>query len=209
MEGIEHGHRVREAVMNRVGIAAEWVQGGVIDALDEALGLILQPGLVDASGAAHDRIEQPSMQASSLVTGQINHDGDGPINPDPAGPPNMLIHPESLHTGQSVRIAGAGPGLELDRVPRGVPVHAEVPGQRRHRRVIVGQSVGRPPYGAHGEHRTRRGDLMDFAEHPGRTVRLTAAPQSFQPPQDCDPTQARRVVQHPESAAMASRDDSA
>jgi hypothetical protein len=41
MEGIKHRHRVREAVMNRVGIAAERIQGGVIDAIDELLGLVL------------------------------------------------------------------------------------------------------------------------------------------------------------------------
>jgi hypothetical protein len=41
MEGIEHRHRVREADMNRVGIATERVQGGVIDAIDEPLRLVL------------------------------------------------------------------------------------------------------------------------------------------------------------------------
>jgi hypothetical protein len=121
----------------------------------------------------------------------------------------MFIHSESLHTGQSLRIAGAGPGLELDRVPRGVPVHAQMASQRRHRRVIVGQGVGRPPYCAHGEDRSRRDDLMGFAEHPVRTVGLPAAPQPFQPPQDCDPAQTGRVVQHPRSAAVAGRDDAA
>jgi hypothetical protein len=45
MEGIEHRHRVREAVMNRVGIAAERVQGGVVDAVDELLGLVFNQAL--------------------------------------------------------------------------------------------------------------------------------------------------------------------
>jgi hypothetical protein len=53
----------------------------VVDAVDEALRLVLQPGLVDTSGAARNRIQQSSMQASGLVTGEINHDGDGPIAP--------------------------------------------------------------------------------------------------------------------------------
>jgi hypothetical protein len=118
----------------------------------------------------------------------------------------MLIHSKSPHTDQSLRIAGAGPGLELDRVPGCMPVHAEVPGQRRHRRVIVGQGVGRPLYGAHGKDHSRRDDLMGLAEHPGRTVGLPAAPQPFQPPQHCDPAQTRRIVQHPGLAAVAGRD---
>ena len=117
----------------------------------------------------------------------------------------MLIHSESRHTGQSLRIAGASLRLELDRVPCGVPVHAELAGQRRDRRVIVGQGVGRPHYGAHGEDRPRGCDLMGFAEHPGRTVRLPAAPQPFQPTQDCDPTQTWRIMQRPRTAAMANR----
>ena len=50
-----------------------------------SVGLVLQPGLVDAAGAADDGVEQPGVQASGLVTGQIDHDGDGPIDPDPRG----------------------------------------------------------------------------------------------------------------------------
>jgi hypothetical protein len=87
MERVEDRHHVREAVLNRVGVAAERIQGGVVDAIDERLGLVLQPCLVHTSGAAHNRIEQSGVEASGLVTGQINHDGDGPIDPDSAGPP--------------------------------------------------------------------------------------------------------------------------
>jgi hypothetical protein len=36
---------------------------------------------VDTPGAAGDGIQQPGVQASSLVTGQIHDDGDGSIDP--------------------------------------------------------------------------------------------------------------------------------
>ena len=83
MERIEDSHGVRQAVTDGVGVAAERIQGGLFHAVDEAVGLGFQPALVDAAGAADDGVEQPGVQASGLVTGQINHDGDGPINPDP------------------------------------------------------------------------------------------------------------------------------
>jgi hypothetical protein len=145
------------------------------------------------------------MQASGLVTRQINHDGDGPIDPHPAGPPNMLIHPNGFHTGQSGRVAGADFRLDLDGVPGGVPVHTQMAGQRRDRRVIVGQSVGGPTYGSHREHRARRGDVVGFAEHPDRARRLPAAPHPFQPPHHRDPAQAGSIVQHSGAAAVAGR----
>jgi hypothetical protein len=34
------------------------------------------------------------VEASGLVTGQIDDDGDGPVDPDPRRPPNMFVHPE-------------------------------------------------------------------------------------------------------------------
>jgi hypothetical protein len=56
VEGIQHGDRVREAVADGVGVAAERVQRGLFHAVDKALGLGFQPGLVDAPGAADDGI---------------------------------------------------------------------------------------------------------------------------------------------------------
>jgi hypothetical protein len=65
MERVEHDG-IGEAVMNRVSVAAERIQGGVVDAVNEALRLVLQPCFVDTSGAAHNGIQQPGMQASVL-----------------------------------------------------------------------------------------------------------------------------------------------
>jgi hypothetical protein len=130
VEGIEHRDRVREAVADRVGIAAERIQRGLFDAVDEPLGLGFQPGLVDAPGAAHDGVQEPSMQASRLVTGQIDHDGDGPVDPDPRRPPDVLVDAQGLHALQPDRVAGARRGFDLDRIPAGVPVHAKMAGER-------------------------------------------------------------------------------
>jgi hypothetical protein len=65
MEGVQHGDRLRKAVVDRVGVASERVEGGLCHAIDEVCWLSVQPGLVGASGAAHDGIEQTSMQASA------------------------------------------------------------------------------------------------------------------------------------------------
>ena len=123
MEGVKDGDRVGQSVMYGVGISPKWVQRGLLHAVDEALGLGFQPGFVDTAGTADDGVEQPSVQASVLVTGQIDDDGDGSIAPDPRWPPNVLIDSESLHTAQPIGVAGAGLGFELDRVPASMPVH--------------------------------------------------------------------------------------
>jgi hypothetical protein len=90
------------------GVAAERVQRGGFHAVDGVCGLSVQPGLVYASGAAHDGIQQTGMQASGLVTGQIHHDGDGSVDPHPRRPPNMLIDTEGPYSLQSIRVARAG-----------------------------------------------------------------------------------------------------
>jgi hypothetical protein len=69
------------------------------------------------------------MQASGLVTGQIDHDRDRPVDPDPRRPPNVLIDSQRLDVVQPGRIAGPGPGFDLDRIPAGVPVHTQLPSQ--------------------------------------------------------------------------------
>jgi hypothetical protein len=83
----------------------------------------LQPGLVDGAGAANDGVEEPGTEASGLVTGQIDHDRDRPIDPDPRRPPDVLIDTERLHPRQPRRVSDASLGFDLNRVPAGVPVH--------------------------------------------------------------------------------------
>ena len=55
VEGVEDRDRVGEAVMDGVRIAAERVEGGLLDAVDEPVGLGFQPGFVDGAGAARRR----------------------------------------------------------------------------------------------------------------------------------------------------------
>ena len=87
VEGIEDRDRVRKLVMDGVRVAAERVESGLLDAVEEPVGLGLQPGLVDGAGAADDGVQQPGVKASGLVTGQIDHDRDGSIDADPRRPP--------------------------------------------------------------------------------------------------------------------------
>ena len=53
--------------------------------------------------------------------------------------------PRVVTFGKRFRLPDPGLGLDLDRVPAGVPVHAEMAGQRRHGGVVMGERVGRPP----------------------------------------------------------------
>ena len=52
MEGVEHGDGIGELVADGVRVAAEPLQGGVLDAGGELLALLDQPAGVDGAGAA-------------------------------------------------------------------------------------------------------------------------------------------------------------
>ena len=129
VESVEDRDRIGQPVTNSVGISPKWVERSLLHAVDEPVRLGFQPGLVDTPGAAQDGIQQPGMQASVLVTGQIHHDGDGSVDPDPRRPPNVLIDSQRLDVAQPGRVAGPGPGFDLDRIPAGMPVHTQLPSQ--------------------------------------------------------------------------------
>ncbi|MBO0879701.1 MAG: hypothetical protein J2P17_04890 [Mycobacterium sp.] len=59
VERVEHGDRVWELVADGVGVAAERVQGGVLDAGDELGQLAFQPVGVGGSGSAGNDVDQP------------------------------------------------------------------------------------------------------------------------------------------------------
>jgi hypothetical protein len=44
----------------------------------------------------HNRVQQSRVQASGLVAGQIDHDRDRSVDPDPRRPPNVLIDSQGL-----------------------------------------------------------------------------------------------------------------
>ena len=68
-------------------IATEWIQRGLFDGGSESVGLVLQPRLVGGSRAADDGVEKPGVEASVLVTGQIDHDRHRPIGAGPRPSP--------------------------------------------------------------------------------------------------------------------------
>jgi hypothetical protein len=61
MEGVKDGDRIGQPVMNGVDISPKWVERSLLHTVDEPLRLGFQPALVDASGAAHNRIQQSRM----------------------------------------------------------------------------------------------------------------------------------------------------
>jgi len=142
------------------------------------------------------------VQASRLVTGQIDHDGDGPIDSDPRRSPDVLIDTECLHVLQPGRVGDAGFGFNLDGVPGRVPVHPEMAGQRRDGGVVIAERIDRPAHRPDGERRPRRRQIMGLAERSGRTGRFSAAPDPHQPADQRDPAKAWSIVQYPDSAAV-------
>ena len=87
VEGVQHRDRVGQLVSDGVGVAAERVQRGLLNLPGEPVRLVVQPPLVGGAGPADDGVEQLRMQASVLVTGEIDHDGHSPVGADPRRPP--------------------------------------------------------------------------------------------------------------------------
>ena len=205
VKGVEDRNRVGQLVTDRVGIAPERIQRSLFDAGGEPVGLGLQPALVRGSGASHDGVEKSGVEASVLVTGQIDHDRHGPIGAHPRGPPDVLIDSKGLHSGKAFGLSHSSLGFGLDRGPGGVPGDAEMTGQRRHSGVVVGERIGGPSDCPHRQHRTRRCDRMLFGERRCGTARFETPPHSDQPSQHRDPAQARRVMKDPAASAMPDR----
>ena len=118
----------------------------------------------------------------------------------------MLIHTKGLHPGQALRVADTDSRFDLDRVPAGVPVHAEVTGQRRDGGVVEAERVDRPTYGPDRQCHPRRRQIMNLTERRRRTRRLSATPDPHQPTDQGDPTEAGRVVQQPGPPAVPDRE---
>ena len=128
MEGIQHRDRVRQLITDRVRIATERIQCGFFDGGGESVGLVLQPGLVGGPGPADDRVEKPGVEASVLVTRQIDHNRHRPVGADPAGLPDVLIDTQGLDSGKAFGLRDPSLGFGLDRRPGSVPGNAEMTG---------------------------------------------------------------------------------
>jgi hypothetical protein len=96
------------------------VERALLDTCGEPVRLRLQPPCAGGAGPADDRVEEPRRQ-SVLVTGQIDHDRDGPVDAGPAGPPNMLIDAEGLHSVFGPADAGLGFGNADQAVCQSTP----------------------------------------------------------------------------------------
>jgi len=57
VEGVQDRHRVRQALVDSVRIPTKRVQRGLLDAVDEPVGLGFQPSLVDGAGAPDDGVQ--------------------------------------------------------------------------------------------------------------------------------------------------------
>ncbi len=73
VKGVEDRNRVGHLVTDRVDLAPERIQRSLFDAGGKPVGLGLQPGLIGGSGPSHHGVEKSGVEASVLVTGQIDH----------------------------------------------------------------------------------------------------------------------------------------
>lgn len=145
MERVQNRDAVGQLVPDGVGVAPERVQRGVVDAGDELLGLLLQPAGVGGPGPARHDVQEPGVQVSVVVPGQVHHRGHRPVlGADPGRAPDVLVHTQHAHPGQPGGVRQASLGLGLDGVPAGVPVHSEVTGQGRDGGVIVLERIDGP-----------------------------------------------------------------
>jgi hypothetical protein len=190
-------------------IATERIQGGCLYPVDEPVRLSFQPGLVYGAGAANDGVEEPGVEASGLVTRQIDHDRDRPVEPDPRRPPDVLVDAERLDSRQPRRVTDASLGFDLNRVPAGMPVHPQMPSQRRNGGVVVAERVDSPAHRSDREDRPRRRLVVGLTERAHQTRRLAAAPDPHQPANYGNSAEARRVMQLPDPTTMADREHAA
>ncbi len=145
VEGVQDGDGVGQLVAQCVGVGAEWVQRGVLDAGDERLGLRLQPAGVGVAGAARDDVKKAGVQASVLVAGQVHHRSRGAVAvPDPRGAPDVFVHADRAYPFQAGRVAQPALRFDLDGVPTRVPVHPQMTSHGGHGGVVLGQRAGRP-----------------------------------------------------------------
>ncbi len=146
------------------------------------------------------------VQTAVLVAGQVHHRRHRPIGPEPRRPPDVLVHPQGGDPVQPGRVIDPRGGLDLHRVPQGVPVHPQMAGQRGDSGVIVAQRIGGPADRPGGQLRPRLRHRVGLGERQLRAVPLDAAPDPFAPHHHRRDRAARRVVHPMLAAAVPDRD---
>lgn len=185
MKGVEHCGGVGEFVVDGVLVAPERIQRGDFHPSLERLAALVEPRLVHRARAARHEVQQSRVDASVLVTGQVDHAGEF-LRAAPAGAdvvPQVLIHAEGGHA-REPRLIGGGTGQDrLDAGPHRSPGGAQLAGQPGDAGVLASDLFGRPAAGPGGEHRAGLGDLLVLlGEHPHRTRRLGTRPGALAPP---------------------------
>ena len=182
VEGVEHGDGVEQLVADRVGIATERVQGGMLDGDLHVHAVFGEPVGVDLPRTALDRIQQPGLQAAVLVACQVDHHGHGLVGAgDLRGPPDVLVHADGLDALEPVGLGDPGLRVGLDCRLAGVPRDAEMPGDRGHGGVVAPQRVDRPRRRPGGELGAGRGVGLDLGPGPTSTRRFGTPPDPLAP----------------------------
>ena len=209
MERVQHGDGFGQLIADRVRVAAERVQRGGFDAGGEAGTAVFEPADVGLPGPSRNKVQQSGVHHTLGVTGVVHDAGDHAGSRWTGVGPDMLIDAERVQPRQSASRCDSPGGLCLDRVPGGVPGHAELVGQGRDRGVEMLQAVGRPRHGPGGEFCPGPRQLVLFGERGSRAVRVRAAPHTLGPQQPHRTAEALGVMEPDLPAAVSDRDDAA
>ena len=150
-EGVQDHDRFGQLFIDRVGVAAERVKGGDLDSRDESGPSFLEPVAVGLAAAARDQIQRPRPHLALGVSGVVDDSGDHPATGKPGMPPHVLVNTQRVDAFKPGRVTVFQGGRGRVVVPDGVPVHAEVPGNRRNGDCLLFHQVKGPVDGADGE----------------------------------------------------------
>jgi hypothetical protein len=184
MKRVEDRGGVGEFVVDGVLVAAERVQGGDLDVGLERRAALVEPGLGHGPGTARDEVEEPSPDASALVTGQMDHAGEfsGPALAGVDVVPQVLVHAQGRDAGEPGLVSGGPLQDRRDTGPHGPPRRGQLAGQPGDRGMLATYLFHDPAARPGGEQGPRLGDpVVLLGEHPHRTRRLRTRPRPLAP----------------------------
>jgi hypothetical protein len=210
VEGVEHGDRVLELVVDGVLVAVERVQGGDLDAVLEVVAAFLEPVAVRLPRPAGHQVQQPRPWLAVLIRREVDHPGQllraaAAVLDRELGHvvPHVLIHTKSLHAVEPGLVIGHRLQQRLDRGPYRVPRRPQLPRDPGDGGVLAADLVDRPPACPHGQQGPRPSHLLVLlGEHLCRTRWFLAAPGPLAPDQPNRPVEAWRVDQRDVASAV-------
>jgi hypothetical protein len=184
VEGVEHGDRVLELVVDGVLVAVERVQGGDLDAVLEVVAAFLEPVAVRLPRPAGHQVQQPRPWLAVLIRREVDHPGQllraaAAVLDRELGHvvPHVLIHTKSLHAVEPGLVIGHRLQQRLDRGPHRVPRRPQLPRDPGDGGVLAADLVDRPPACPHGQQGPQPSHLLVLlGEHLCRTRWFLAAP---------------------------------